>query len=527
MLRSRRLHRFVLPTIISATLLTGCVTAPEGEPFPAPPSRDLFEVLGLDVGPEAAALDAALDERIDALADEATSFAEQVDAELARAIRDSVPDGASGATPTASTTMPAATGTPGVDLPIVTERGTTTTGTTGAQPTVITDSRTSTIRDQREVTVHEQVGTTGEPDAGRGSIESLTTTTTTVPCARPGEPAGEFEIVLTRRILANGAMVHVEITTSGTVVPQEDGTIALRDTRVVMSGEGVGADGATSPGLEFTVDAEITGWDGRGDLSETRGTWTATTPPDVAEKDAVALAGAQLDAFRGVASDIADRAEHLRESEGLCVRIVVDTRGETTLADSDQARFDARVIDPATGEEIADAVIAAAADRGSISPTTATGHGSFTYTASGDPDYRVHLSTETPRGGHRATVRYGAPGWQFDGVTYGYTLVGGDIAVEITWRGRVCGAFTEPWQLDWQIRSAYGSPAVTGTQAPTEASAVTRGDRAILVYEEVPSPRDGEPPFRLWIDDENHGKAPAQQRVEIHPEPLDGPCTEA
>ena len=56
---------------------------------------------------------------------------------------------------------------------------------------------------------------------------------------------------------------------------------------------------------------------------------------------------------------------------------------------------------------------------------------------------------------------------------------------------------------------------------------MTHGDRAILVYQEVPSPAEGEPPFRLWLDDENAGKIPAQQRIEIHPEPLDGPCTQS
>ena len=434
----------------------------------------------------------------------------------------------SGTEPAAFAITPvAATGTPGVDLPVVTDHSTTTTGTVSGRPTVITDTRTSTIRDQREVSVHDQVGTTGDPDTGRGSIESIRRTSTTVPCAAPGEPAGEFEVVVSRRILSGGAMVNVDITTSGTVVPESDGTISLRDVRVDMGGGGQGADGTSVTGIEFTVDADLTGWDGRGDLSDTRGTWSATTGPGVTEKDAITLAGAQLDAFAGAASDVADRAEDLRERQGLCVRIVVDTHGETTLADGDEARFDARVIDPKTGEEIPDAVIEAATSDGSVSPASATGHGTFTFTTSGDPEYRVHLSTRTPKGGHQATVRYGAPGWKFEGVTYGYTLEGSGIAVEITWTGRVCGDFRGPWQFDWQLRSAPASPSATGSYAPTEASAVTRGDRAILVYEEVPNPADGEPPFRLWIDDENHGKIPVQQRIEVHPEPLEGPCTES
>lgn len=403
MLRSRRLQRFALPAILlSAAILAGCTTpAPAGEPFPDPPRASMWELLGLDAGPDADALDAAFAQQVAALAEQSAAFAQQTDAELARAIRDQ--DGAAVKTAAYAVTPVTGPRTPGVDLPVVTQTGETTTDDVGGRPRTITKNSESTISDQREVTVNESVGTTGEPETGRGSIESVTSTTRVEPCAAGGEPVG----------------------------------------------------------------------------------------------DAIALAGMQLDVFREVAGHVARRAEELREREGLCVRILVDTHGETTLADGEQASFDARVVDPRTGEEIADAAIVAETSYGSVSPGSATGHGTFTVTASGDPDYRVRLTTQTPRGGHVAHVHYAAPGWRFEGVSYGYTIGDGFIAVEITWQGRVCGSFRDDWQLDWQIHSAYGSPSATGIKTPVEVSQVTHGDRALLVYEEVPDPADGEPPFRL------------------------------
>ncbi|MGN6272153.1 MAG: hypothetical protein ACTHMQ_03595 [Protaetiibacter sp.] len=523
--RPRHLSRSVLPAALALAMLSGCTApgvVPTGEPFPDPPTTTVFELLGIESDPEAATLDAGFPARIAALAEQSETFARETDAQLARAIAGGPATNAATASFTASST----TGTPGVDVPVITQRGTTTTDTSGGRPTTISTTSTSTISDQREVTVHESVGTTGDPESGRGSIETLTTTSRSEPCAAEGEPAGDFEVVMTRHILSGPVSADVTITTSGTVVPQPDGTITIRDARVVLHAGATGADNAAAPPIDFTVNAEIRGWSGHGDLTDTHGEWSATTGPGVPEESAIKLGGGQLDAFNGVASDVVRRAEELRERGGVCVRIIVDTHGETTLADGDEARIDARVIDPATGEEIPDAVVEAESQDGSVSPASATGHGTFTFTASGDPDYRVHLSTRTPRGGHRATVRYSAPGWQFEGLSYGYTIPG-DIAVEITWSGRVCGDHTGDWQLDWQIRSAYGSPNATGTQRPVELDSVTHGDRAILVYQEVPSPADGEPPFRLWLDDENSGKMPAQQRVEIHPEPLDGPCTQS
>jgi hypothetical protein len=532
--------RSLLPTALALVLLAGCATAPSGDPFPAPPTRSLDAILGIDRGDDGALLDATQEERFAQLLTDAALLDAATDDELARAIRtgegtkqdaetsaadgtDASPDAAPASWRTRAITPVAAGGTPGIDLPVETTRSTTTTGTRDGRDYTTTTTDTSTIRDQRETTVHDATTTIDDPESGKGSTERVTVTQEKDACAGPGEPAGNWTIEQAQTINRGGLLLFVNITTSGTVVPNADGTVALRNLTVVLDSHGSGPDGTTA-GTGFRVDVDIDSWDTRGDLTDTRGRWTVADTDGISEKDATALAGAQLDAYRAIAYDIASRSDELRRNSGVCVRIIVDTHGETTLADGEQADFDARVIDPATGEEIADAVIRAESHDGSVSPASATGHGSFTFTASGDPEYRVGLSTDTPRGGHDTSIRYGAAGWSFEGLSYGYTIPGG-IAVEITWQGRVCGDYTGEWQLDWQIRSAYGSPAATGTQRPVELEDVTRGTRAILVYEEIPNPRDGEPPFRLWIDDENPGKTPAQQRVEIHPEPLEGACS--
>ncbi len=514
--------RCLLPATLSLALLAGCATEPAGDPFPAPPTRSLDAILGIDRGDDGALFDETHDERFDELLAGAAALEAAADDELARAIRTG--EGTKQDAETSAAITPAG-GTPGVDLPVETTRSTTTTGTRDGRDYTTTTTDTNSVHDQREVSVHDATTTIGDPDSGNGSSDRITTTQEKTPCAASGEPAGTWTIEQSQTINRDGVLIFVNVTTTGTVVPNSDGTVALRNVSVVMESHGSGTDGKTAD-TGFRVDVDIDSWDTRGDLTDTRGRWTVSDTDGVSGADATALAGAQLDAYRAIAYDVANRADELRRNDGVCVRIIVDTRGETTLADGEQARFDARVIDPATGEEIADAVIQAASDDGSISPTSATGHGSFTFTASGDPEYRVQLRTETPRGGHSASIRYGAAGWTFEGVGYGYTIAD-DIAVEITWQGRICGDYTGDWQLDWQISSAYGSPAATGTQRPVELENVTPGDRAILVYQEIPNPAEGEPPFRLWIDDQNSEKVPAQQRVEIHPEPLTEACTQS
>ncbi len=535
--RTRR--PFVLPAALLLALLAGCAVVPGGDPYPDPPRAGLDELLGIDRGEDGALLDSLLEEGVRAILDGAAGFDETADAQLQSAIRGASTGGTAASAPRPgamvapaalvhAVTPMAAPGMPGVDVPVVTDRTKTETGTRDGHGYTTTTTDTSTIRDQREVTVHEVVTTVDDPESGRGSTQRMTTTQEKDPCAAQGEPAGTWTTEQSQRIMRDGTAIVVDITTTGTVVSTGDGSVSLRGVTVTMRADGSGADGANAPTTSFTVTAEIDGWDTRGDLTDARGRWSVDEASGMSEADALALAGAQLDAYQGIASDVADRSAELRRNDGVCVRILVDTHGETTLADGEQARLGVRVVDPATGEELTDAVVEIGTSDGSVSPTSVRGHGEATFTAAGDPDYRVVLSTETDRGGHTVTVRYGAPGWRFEGLSYDYTIRirDEDSPVTITWEGQVCGDYQGDWQLGWQIRSPYGSPQATGTQRPVPLDEVTPGDRAILVYQEVPNPRDGEPPFRLWIDDQNSGKTPAQQRIEIHPEPLTGPCSE-
>ncbi len=513
--------------------LTGCgqFTVPvQGDPFPAPPTRSVDELLGIDRGDDGALFDAASDAILAELLNHAREVSEQADADLASAIRQQpAGDGPSAMGPGIAPvefTAPAAGGTPGVDVPVVTNTSTTTTGTQDGRSYTTVTTDTNTVKGQREVTVHDATTTVGTPETGNGSTQRIVTTQEKNPCAAEGEPAGTYTIEQTQTINRDGVLLMVDITTTGTVVRAADGTVSLRDVTVSIDASGTGPDGASTTGNGFTVNADIDGWDTRGDITDARGRFTVAETNGVSEKDAIALAGAQLDAYRGLASDVVDRGDDLRDSRGLCVRIVVDTGGVTSLADGEEAEFEARVIDPGTGEEITDAPIVAESSDGDVTPRNATGHGRFTFTASGDPLYRASLSTDTPRGGHDVQVTYGAEGWQFEGVSYSFVTADRQVPVTVTWNGKVCGDVSDEWDFNWQMQSPVASPSANGTQRPVELSDVTPGDRVILVYQEIPNPRDGEPPFKLWIDDQNSGMIPNHQRVEVHPEPLTEPCVD-
>lgn len=530
--RTTRLLAAASASLTLALALAGCgqFTVPvQGDAYPPAPTRSLDELLGVDRGEDGELLDAASGAILEQLLEQVAEVNTAASADLADAVADEPGQpSASGTTSGAlvvAASFAATTGTAGVDVPVITNRSTTKTGTQNGRDYTTTTTDTNTISGQREVTVHDATTTVGTPETGNGSSQHIVATQEKDPCAADGEPAGTWKIEQTQTVnRPDGLLVTVSITTSGTVVRTGDGTVSLRDVTVTTEGSGIGADGSTTSGNGFTVNAEINNWDTHGDITDARGTFTVAKSDGMSDADAIALAGMQLDAFQGLASDVADRGEDLRNEQGLCVRIVVDTHGVTTLADGEKATFDARVIDPGTGDEIADAKITVQTADGDVSPGSATGHGTFKFTASGDPVYRVSLSTETPRGGHNLGLTYGAQGWSFEGVSYSYVTATHDIAVTITWNGKVCGEVWDEWQLDWQMVSAYGSPLASGTQRPVELDDVTRGDRAILVYQEIPNPADGEPPFRLWIDDENAAKLPNQQRVEVHPEPLAETC---
>lgn len=523
-------------------LLAGCATvspASAGDPFPGPPSASLDELLGVDRGADGKLFDdpAHVAELLDL-----DAIHEAADAELAKSIAEA-PDaggpkalGASAShtiSAAASVTSgrpaaPGTPGTPGIDQSVTTSTTNTTSGSREGRPYTSTTNDTNTIRDQREVSVREVTTVSGDPAAGDGATETLKVTQEKEPCAAEGEPAGTWKVERTQTFVRPGGIeIRVSIVTSGAVVRGGDGTVSLRGVSTVMTGGGSKADGTTTSS-GFTVNAEIGSWDTRGDITDARGTWTVADRTDFSEADAIALAGADLDAFHGVPADVADRGEELRDSQGVCVRIVVDTHGVTTLGDGEKADFDVRVIDPKTGEEIDDAPITADTYSGSVSPTSATGHGSFAFTASGDPVYRVNVSTKTSRGGHSRQIQYGAEGWKFDGLSYSYTIPtasGEQIPATITWSGEVCGDVGGEWKLSWRIDSIVVQSA-SGTMQAVEVGQAPGGERVALLYQRVDDPADGEPPFTLWIDDVNSATIPDHQRVEVHPEPMTTTCVE-
>jgi len=58
---------------------------------------------------------------------------------------------------------------------------------------------------------------------------------------------------------------------------------------------------------------------------------------------------------------------------------------------------------------------------------------------------------------------------------------------------------------------------------PSPIDRIPEGNHASLVYE-LREPKEGEPPFRLWVDEHNSEIIPTDHRVEIHPEPVEMAC---
>ena len=246
---------------------------------------------------DGALLDGASASIIAGLLEHAAAVADTADADLAHAMTADAPQPAASAPSSGGRIVAAAftsptTGMAGVDVPVVTNTSTTTTGTHDGRPYTTTTTDTNTISGQREVTVHDASTVVGDPASGNGSQQRIVTTQEKDPCAADGEPAGTWKVEQNQTInRPDGILVTVAVTTSGTVVRSGDGTLSLRDVTVSTEGGGVGPDGTTTAGNGFTVNARIDGWDGRGDLTDARGTFTVAQSDGISDADAIALAG--------------------------------------------------------------------------------------------------------------------------------------------------------------------------------------------------------------------------------------------
>ncbi|WP_136707650.1 hypothetical protein [Agromyces sp. H66] len=534
---------------VAIALFAGCATAEtvQGEPFPDLPDSTPAEALGVTLPDDAAAFDAALADRLAELDEWAATADLAADEELAAAIAEwstaepteaaaSVDPSAAGAAgfTVATVGLPVAAeapapaggaGGPGLDIPMVYSEQNSSTSEFRGTPVQTNTSSENRVERQVETTTRTVETTTGDPE-NPAIRETVRTEAAKQICPAEGEVRGEWSVerVLTTR--ADGTSAEIRMRLTGEFKRNKHGTVDLRNLRVTLTAAGATADGATTT-ADVTVGIDVFAWDTSKDVTDAVGRWQLLEASKGFDgkkaEDATTAALLMLAAFADVPKRAVESAQSDRETSGLCVRIVTDTHGQHRLGDGEHATFDAWVVDPATGTELTDAVVRADSYDGTVTPTSGTGRTSYDFTAKGDPVYRVSLVTETPRGGHAMQIHYGAKGWRFSGVRYDFTIPShlGPIPASTVWSGEVCGDVSGEWDLVATVTGEGASHTIALPMQPERIDQATGGVRAVLLYERVPDPADGELPFRLWIDEYQPERVPEHSRVEIHPEPLD------
>lgn len=503
--------------------------APQGDPWPSTEGVVVAELLGLDPGPDLELLEQTLPERVGEVVGFAGGVADATDRELRLAIAagpsvaKAVGGPAAGAAPATPTLGRA--GTPGFDQPIVTQEHDAEDSTIGGRPSTRTTEGSGRIERQVETSTVTTVVTVGDP-ATDGATESVRTTTRKTVCEAGAEVSGEFEVERVQTVTKDGRTTEVRHHLEGRFERRPDGTVDLRGVRSTIGAQS-GSGGAMTPGPQMVTEIAVNAWDVSGDISSSRGEFRAVEhPKDVSAADAVSAGVLALEVFQDVVKDAVERAQKLREEGGLCVRIQVDTHGVHELATGDTTPFDAWVIEVATGEVIGDAPLTASGLSSRITPDSGVGRTTFDFTAGGRPSFLGSVRTSTPLGGHHALLQFNAPGWTFEGVSYAYVVdtVLGPVTATSTWSGRVCGEFTDQWDVTVLVTAPDVSHGFTLPMTPAPLASPPGGERAILLYEVVDEPAPGEPPFRLWIDEVNSERSPTHSRVEIRPEPLAEVC---
>lgn len=291
------------------------------------------------------------------------------------------------------------------------------------------------------------------------------------------------------------ALTGIRIDVTRTVTHADGSTTVERGT---MSGSAPAVTLDTAPGGDATAGIRVS--DGSA--------WLTASSGDVFLSAVVALVPEIRAALR-VAADAHGEA-------GLCVRVVADPRGVTTLAGGESTPVDGRVVDTRTGETLEGVPISASGDRGTPSPGQFSSNGTTTFTAAGGaPPSALELTASTPRGGDSATVRF-SDGWAFSGVVLSVSV--DDVSASQTWSGFVCGnPLVDPWTF---TQTADGIGDVTFEQVPYPFDVRPEGWGQVPMIEPLPDADPEDPPFRLYIDDvEPPEVAPRNQRVEVDVHP--------
>lgn len=519
--------------------LAGCIPlggANPSEDFPRP-TDELNTILEFDDNELDSLLQATLDDRLTEIGAIWARTDALVDADLdaaAVAVVDTATDPDASGTASLNSApsirlaaaRPLPSATPGLDLPIVREGGETTTGELEGRPMTTTTSSSTRIENQTEISTDTATTTVGDPSAGTGVSESMSFGSEQVACAPDKEVSGSFEAEQVRTVAGGGDTIELRSTVEGRFSRNADGTFALTEVTSRVTATTIHADGTTTPGRSITTRFDVPSWNTARPISSSKGMFAVVDAPESVSREDALSAGVMLALiFEPQIKKATERAQQLRNEKGLCVRLQVDTHGVTDLAEGDTAPFTVWAIDVGTGKDIAEAPLDAGSWKSTVVPEQSVGRTQFEITAVGDPDYFAAVETTTARGGHSVVINWGAHGWRFEGVTYSYTIPShlGPIPATATWSGEVCGDVTDEWDVVAQISSEFGSPVVALPMTPYPIDRIPEGNHAYLVYE-LREPKEGEPPFRLWVDEHNSEIIPTDHRVEIHPEPVEMAC---
>lgn len=274
----------------------------------------------------------------------------------------------------------------------------------------------------------------------------------------------------------------------------------------------------TTPSGTDTADVtnSIGGFRTDGDWTPQTGSWDGAsfTEGFTAKEVAGLFLGAPGMNFLDVQAALV-AAEKAREEGGLCVRLEYDAHGVTSLGPGESVDIDVWVVDDRNGRR-RDGEITAVTASGSVSPESAPSPASFSFEVGEEASapFSVSFLTSTEEGGDSITLSF-STGYRFSGLVITASTPGGQVTQE--WSGHVCGdPLTELWEFTQAVTANGSTSSYPLTLAPFPVGSRPGDYGGVPMIEADPGARDGEPPFRLYVDDVEPPEvfSPATQRVQ-------------
>jgi hypothetical protein len=395
-------------------------------------------------------------------------------------------------------------------------RGTRTTDSS-AGPVTTTIENGATIGNG-ETTTTTTTSTAVGDKARSAAAQRSSTKVTAESCPPDGQARGEWSSEKTIEKTVKGTTASITVRGHGTYAAAGDGRMSMPE--FVLAVTIVGPDGAAKQPSHAS--GSVASWETDGMDDMLKGiSFESGDGEGAGEGTVYLLYNVQLE-LELAARDAAKR----RESGGLCVDLSAQA-DKTTLASGEQSTITVAVTDTETGGAVPGAVVEAYARDGAVSESSVKAPGSLTFTSDGGDAPEVYLSVETPRGGDRAHVRFNVPGWSFEGLVYEQITAVERVPVTFTWSATVCGdPFTAPWRATTKLVSSVRNFDLAGEFRAVDIAQAPSDEGARFLIQRVESPADGDPPFRLWVDDRDPAADPNHTRVEVtNLVPLTEPCT--